>query len=45
VNLEQVQELFLWHNNSYALKMLGYDRQVLPVGREKIKELRQMLWI
>lgn len=45
VNLDQVQELFPWHNNSFALKMLGYENEILPVGREKIKELRQILKI
>jgi DNA-binding LytR/AlgR family response regulator len=45
VNLEQVQEIFPWHSNSFALKMKGYENQILPVGREKIKELRQILRI
>lgn len=45
VNLEQVQEIFPWYNNSFALKMKGYENQILPVGREKIKELRQILRI
>ncbi len=45
VNLEQVQEIFPWHNNGFALKMLGYENEILPVGREKIKELRQILEI
>ena len=45
VNLEQIQEIFPWHNNSIALKMLGseYEDKVLPVGREKTKELRHIL--
>lgn len=45
VNLEQVKELFPWHNNSFALKMEGYENQVLPVSREKIKELKLLLRI
>lgn len=43
VNLEQIQEIFPWYNNSFALKMLGSENTILPVGREKIKELRQIL--
>ena len=38
-----MKELFLWGNNSFAVKMEGYDKEVLPVGREKIKVLRQLL--
>ncbi len=45
VNLEHVQEIFPWHNNSFALKMSGYENEILPVGREKIKDLRQILKI
>lgn len=45
VNLEKIQEVFPWHNNSFAIKMLGYDKEILPVGREKIKDLRQLLML
>lgn len=45
VNLEQIQEVFPWHNNSFAVKMQGYEKEILPVGREKIKELRQLLML
>lgn len=45
VNLEQIQEIFPWHNNSFALKMLGSENKILPVSREKIRELRQILKI
>ena len=43
VNLNKVKELFLWKNNSFAIKMEGYEKEILPVGREKIKILRQLL--
>lgn len=42
INLDKVKELFLWRNNSFAIKMEGYD-SILPVGREKIKILRRLL--
>lgn len=47
VNLEQIQEIFPWHNKSVALKMLGAENEnkILPVGREKLKELRHLLKI
>ena len=43
INLEKVKEMFLWKNNSFAIKMEGYEDHILPVGREKIKTLRQLL--
>lgn len=43
INISKVKELFLWGNNSFAVKMEGYDENILPVGREKIKTLRQLL--
>ena len=43
VNINKVKELFLWKNNSFAIKMEGYENDILPVGREKIKVLRQLL--
>lgn len=43
INLEKVKEMFLWKNNSFAIKMEGYEEHILPVGREKIKTLRQLL--
>lgn len=43
VNLEKIKEIFLWKNNSFAIKMEGYEEHILPVGREKIKSLRQLL--
>ena len=43
INLEKVKEMFLWKNNSFAIKMEGCEDNILPVGREKIKVLRQLL--
>lgn len=45
INLGKVKELFLWGNNSFAIKMEGYEKNILPVGREKIKTLRKLLGI
>lgn len=43
VNLNYISELFPWANNSLAIKMQGFERDILPVSREKVKSLRQLL--
>lgn len=45
VNLNYVSEMFPWANNSLALKMQGFEKNILPVGREKVKGLRQLLGV
>lgn len=45
VNLEFITEMFPWANNSLAVKMQGFEKNILPVGREKVKSLRQVLGI
>lgn len=43
VNLNYISEMFPWANNSLAVKMQGFEQNILPVGREKVKSLRQLL--
>lgn len=43
VNVNYISEMFPWANNSLAVKMQGYEQNILPVGREKVKNLRQLL--
>ncbi len=43
VNLEYITEIFPWTGNGLALKLKGYENTVLPVGREKLKTLKQIL--
>lgn len=43
VNLNYITEMFPWANNSLAVKMQGFEQEILPVGREKVKNLRQAL--
>lgn len=43
VNLELVHEIFPWSNNSFALKMQGYEKSILPVARDRVKALKQLL--
>lgn len=42
VQLRLIQDIFPWSSNSFALHMRGFSA-VLPIGREKIKELRRLL--
>lgn len=43
VNPDAIAELFPWANNSLALRMQGFEKEILPVGRDKVKALRQIL--
>lgn len=43
VNVDRIQEQFLWSKNSVALRMEGYPENVLPVSRDKVKALRERL--
>lgn len=45
VNLNCITELFPWANGSMAVKMQGFEKNVLPVSREKVKHLRQLIGI
>lgn len=44
VNLRQIQDIFPWKNNSFALRMRGSET-ILPIAREKHKELKRLLRI
>ena len=43
VNLDKIREVFPWGYNSFSLKMRGYEGNILPISREKIKVLRKLL--
>ena len=43
INLDKVREVFPWGNNSFSLRMRGYEDNILPISRDKTKLLRQML--
>ncbi len=43
VNLDKVREVFPWGNNNFGMKMKGYEKNILPISREKIKVLRKLL--
>lgn len=43
VNLDKIREVFPWGYNSFSLKMCGYEKNILPISREKMKVLRKLL--
>lgn len=44
VQLKYIQDIFPWNNNSFALRVKGED-SMLPIGRDRVKELRRRLSI
>lgn len=44
VNLKYIQDIFPWNNSSFALRVRGSTAK-LPIGRDKIKGLREYLHI
>lgn len=45
INLSYIVEMFPWTNNSMAVKMQGFEKNIIPVGRDKVKHLRQLIGI
>jgi len=43
VKLDKVKEVFPWGNNSFCLHMQGYEKEMLPISREKTKTLKSLL--
>lgn len=43
INIDKVSEVFPWGNNSFNLRMHGYEKNMLPISRDKMKILRQLL--
>ena len=43
ISLGKVREAFLWGGSSLGLKMKGYEQNILPVSREKSRQLRKLL--
>lgn len=42
INLAYVKELIPSYNNGYAVKLKGFEKNPLPVGRQQIKVLRHL---
>lgn len=45
VNLKYILEIYPWFNNTYCVKMQGFEHEILPISRNKIKRLKQILSI
>ena len=45
INLPFISELFAGSGNGLSVHMKGYESRELPVGREKLKTLKQLLKI
>ena len=43
VQLALIADFFPWAGNGFALRMRGFEDTVLPIGRDRVKELRQLL--
>lgn len=45
INLNYVLEIYPWFNNTYCVKMEGFKNEVLPISRNQIKNLKNILCI
>ena len=45
INLHYVLEIYPWFNNTYCVKMEGFKDAVLPISRNQIKNLKNILCI
>lgn len=43
INLKYILEIYPWFNNAYCVRMQGFENDILPVSRNKIKDLKHML--
>lgn len=43
VNLDYIAEIFPWYGSSFALTLRGFEKEILPISRGQIKELRILL--
>lgn len=42
VNLDYVVEIYPWVSNTSCVKLQGYEKEILPVGRNQLKELKEL---
>ncbi len=45
INLNYVVELYPWFNNAYCVKMKGFEDAILPISRNQIKKLKNIVCI
>lgn len=45
VNIKYISEIFPWSNNAFSLRMQHFEDVILPISRNKIKDLKVLLKI
>lgn len=43
INLDEIDEIVLWFNNSFQVKMRGYKDKNIPISRNKMKEFKELV--
>lgn len=43
INLDEIDEVLLWFNNSLHIKMRGYSDKTIPISRNKVKEFKELV--
>ncbi|GAB6086785.1 LytR/AlgR family response regulator transcription factor [Alkaliphilus crotonatoxidans] len=43
INLDEIDEIVLWFNNSLQVKMRGVDNHHIPISRNKLKEFKELV--
>ncbi len=43
INLDEIDEIVLWFNNSLQVKMRGYGGNNIPISRNKLKEFKELV--
>ena len=45
INLEYVEEIYIYFQNTTCVKLKGYEDKIIPVSRGKLKELKQLFYM
>ncbi len=43
INLDEIDEIVLWFNNSFQVKMRGTKDQTIPISRNKLKDFKELV--
>ena len=43
INLDEIDEIVLWFNNSLQIKMKGYKDKNIPISRNKLKDFKELV--
>lgn len=43
INLDEIDEIVLWFNNSLQIKMKGYKDKDIPISRNRLKEFKNLV--